>query len=101
MRTISVEQLKSRIDNGEKLLIVDVREPHEYQEFNIGGMLVPLGNIVNFQLDSLEEYRTEELIVHCKAGMRSLQACMVLEQAGFQNVVNLAGGMNDWRQKFS
>ncbi len=100
MTNITVEQLKSRMDNGEALHIIDVREPSEYAEFNIGGKLYPLGLITSMQLEDLEELKEEEIIVHCKAGMRSMQACVILEQAGFTHVVNLAGGLMDWQKKF-
>ena len=62
MTTITAEEVKARIDTGEKLNIIDVREPHENAEFNIGGELVPLGTIQSFQLDDLEPYKNEELI---------------------------------------
>ncbi len=98
MKNITVEELKSRLDNGEALHIIDVREPSEYAEFNINGKLVPLGKIMSMQLEELDDLKDEELIVHCKAGMRSMQACLFLEQAGFTNVANVTGGMNAWRQ---
>ena len=55
---------------------------------------------MNMQLDDIDDLKDEELIIHCKAGSRSMQACMMLEQFGFKNVVNLTGGMNAWQQKF-
>ena len=100
MTTITVEELKARLDAGEKLNIVDVREPHENAEFNIGGPLIPLGKIQALQLDELEEYKDKELIVYCRSGNRSGQACMILDNAGFKNTKNLVGGMLDWREKF-
>jgi rhodanese-related sulfurtransferase len=100
MTIITVEELKSRIDAGEKLNIVDVREPYENVEFNIGGVLVPLGNIQTMQLDELEDYKNKELIMYCRSGNRSGQACLILETAGFTNVKNLAGGMLNWRETF-
>ena len=100
MKNITVEELKSRMDSGEELTIIDVREPSEYAEFNIGGRLFPLGQIASMQLESLEDYKDKELIIHCKAGSRSMQACVVLEQAGFTNVVNVLGGTMAWKQKF-
>jgi len=100
MTTITAAELKIRIDAGENLHIVDVREPHEYVEFNIGGTLVPLGHIQNMQLEELEEYKNDELIVYCKSGNRSGQACQILEMAGFTNVKNLTGGMSNWRESF-
>ncbi len=100
MTNITVEELKSRLDAGEKLHIIDVREPSEYAEYNIGAKLIPLGQIMNMQLDDIDDLKDEELIIHCKAGSRSMQACMMLEQFGFKNVVNVTGGMNAWQQKF-
>src|SRR5436190_14288316 len=100
MKNISVEELKKRMDASEQLHIIDVREPYEYAEFNIGGTLVPLGKIMSMQLEDLEDLKNEELIVHCKAGHRSMQACMMLETAGFTNVANLDGGVMAWQQKF-
>ena len=55
MREITVEQLKERLDAGEKLHIIDVREPNEYAEYNIGAQLIPLGNILSMQLDDIED----------------------------------------------
>jgi len=100
MQNITVEELKGRMDAGEKLHIIDVREPHEYAEFNIGGTLLPLGNILNMQTDELEDYKDEELIVHCKAGSRSMQACLFLETMGYSNCKNLVGGIVAWQEKF-
>ena len=100
MITITAEEVKARIEAGEKLNIVDVREPHENTEFNIGGTLVPLGKIQTMQLDDLEEHKDDELIVYCRSGNRSGQACLILEMAGFTNVKNLAGGMLNWREQF-
>jgi len=93
MKQISAEELKTRINNGEKLNIIDVREPAEYAEYNIGGKLIPLGKIMGMQFDEIEDLKNEELILHCKGGTRSTQACLFLEQAGFTNVTNLTGGV--------
>lgn len=100
MTTISAEEVKARIDAGEKLNIVDVREPHENVEFNIGGSLIPLGAIQTLQLDDLEPFKDQELIVYCRSGNRSGQACLILETVGFTNVKNLTGGMLNWRETF-
>ena len=99
MREITVEELKNRLDNGEKLHVIDVREPSEYSEFNIGAQLIPLGKIMGLQIEDIEDLKNEELIIHCKAGTRSMQACMMLEQAGFTNVVNVKGGVMAWKEK--
>ncbi len=100
MKTITAEEVKKRLDAGENLHIIDVREPDENTEFNIGGTLIPLGNIQAMQLDDLEELKSEELIVYCRSGNRSGQACLILEMAGFSNVKNLTGGMLYWRDTF-
>ena len=98
MTNITVEELKRRMDAGEQLNIVDVREPWEYEEYNIGAKPVPLGLIMGMQLDDLEPFKDKELILHCKAGSRSMQACLMLEQAGFTHVVNVTGGMMAWQK---
>ena len=100
MENISPIELKKRMDNGEDLNIVDVREPHEHAEFNIGGILVPLGDIRAMQVDELEDLKDQEVIVYCRSGGRSGQAAMILETMGFQNVKNLTGGMLAWQEKF-
>jgi len=101
MKTITVEAVKARIDAGEKLLLLDVREPHEHADFNIGGTLLPLGQVQTFQVDDIEDWKDKEVIVYCRSGNRSGQACMILEQAGFTNLSNLVGGMLDWQAKLS
>ncbi len=100
MQNITVEELKSRLDAGEKLNIVDVREPHENAEFNIGGTLYPLGKVQTMMVDELEPFKDEELIVYCRSGNRSGQACLILDTLGFKNTKNLVGGMLGWQEKF-
>ncbi len=100
MENITREELKQRLDNGETLHIVDVREPHEHEEFNIGGVLVPLGQIRAMQVDELEDLKDKELIVYCRSGNRSGQACMLLETMGFTQTKNLEGGMMAWQEKY-
>ena len=99
MQTISVEELKERMDAGEKLNIIDVREPHEYAEFNIGAKLIPLGKIQTMQIDEIEDLKDEEVIIHCRSGQRSMMACMFLDTLGFKNTKNLVGGMLAWQEK--
>jgi rhodanese-related sulfurtransferase len=100
MQEITVEQLKERVAAREKLNVIDVREPDEYKEYNIGAKLIPLGNILSMQVDELEDLKNEELIIHCRSGKRSMQACMVLEQMGFTNTVNVTGGVLAWQEKY-
>jgi rhodanese-related sulfurtransferase len=100
MRVITVQQLKARIDSGDTVHLIDVREPAEFAEVNIAGKLIPLGQIANAQIDELEDLRDEEVIVHCRSGMRSMQACMILEQMGFTNTVNVQGGILAWLEAY-
>ena len=100
MQNISVDELKSRMDAGEKINLIDVREPFENADFNIGGKLVPLGKIMSMQTDEIEDLKDEEVIVYCRSGNRSGQACMFLETMGFSNTKNLQGGMMAWMEKF-
>lgn len=100
MEIITVEELKSRLDNGEQPNVIDVREPHEYEEYNIGAKLIPLGQIQTMQVDELEHLKDEELIIHCRSGKRSAMACQILETMGFKNTKNLEGGILAWKEKF-
>ncbi len=100
MENITVEELKRRLDAGEKLHIVDVREPQENAAFNIGGQLIPLGRIQTMQADELEPLKEEEIILYCRSGARSGQACLILDSLGFKNTKNLTGGMLAWQEKF-
>lgn len=100
MQVISVEELKARIDAGEKLNILDVREPGEHAEFNIGGTLLPLGKVQTMQVDDIEDWKDKEVICYCRSGNRSGQACLLLETFGFKNITNLQGGMLAWQAKY-
>ena len=100
MQTITVAALKEKLDAGEKINLLDVREPHEHAAFNIGGILLPLGQVQMMQLDDIEDLKEEIVYVYCRSGNRSGQACLMLEPYGFKNVINVAGGMLDWQAKF-
>ena len=99
MNNITVEELKKRLDAGEKLHIVDVREPHEKADFDIGGVLIPLGQVLSMQIDEIEDLKDKEVIVYCRSGNRSGQACMFLDAMGFKNTRNLVGGILAWQEK--
>ncbi len=100
MTNITPEQVKQRLDAGEKLNLIDVREPYENTEFNIGGMLIPIGKIQSLQIEELEDLKNEEVILYCRSGNRSGIGAMVLDQLGFKNTKNLTGGMLAWQEKF-
>ena len=96
---ISVVELKKRLDAGETINLIDVREQYEYDEFNLGGDLIPLGTLPG-KLEDLEDLKNKEVIVHCRSGARSGTAKMFLTQSGFTNVRNLLGGVLDWQAQF-
>src|SRR4051812_3033495 len=98
MNDITCNELKERMDKGEKLTIIDVREPHEYEEFNIGARLIPLGTLP-MHLDELASMKDEEIILHCRSGNRSGQAKMFMMDEGFTKVRNLLGGMLEWQSE--
>ena len=100
MEIITVEELKERIDGGERLNLLDVREPSENLEFNIGGILVPLGRVRNMEVEEIEDWKNQEIICYCRSGNRSGQACLLLETLGFTNTKNLLGGMLAWQEKY-
>jgi adenylyltransferase/sulfurtransferase len=90
---LTVNELKQRIDAGEDVYILDVREPYEYQIANLGGKLIPLNGLPQ-RLAEID--RNCEVIVHCKLGGRSQLAAEFLHQAGYPKVVNLTGGILAW-----
>ena len=98
MTTISVSEVKKRLENNEYLNLLDVREPEEHAEFNIGGHFIPLGQLLAFQTDEIEELKNAEIICYCRSGKRSMQAALMLETMGFTNLKNLEGGMIAWQQ---
>jgi rhodanese-related sulfurtransferase len=100
MQDITCEELKQKIDNGEKFVFIDVREPYEYQEFNLGAKLIPLGNLLG-ALNDLEPHREDEIIIHCRSGARSGNAVETLRQLGFKNVRNVLGGVLAWQKLYS
>lgn len=100
MIPITAEEVRSRLDAGEELYLLDVREPHEHDEFNIGGTLFPLGKILAMQIDEIEDLKNKEVICYCRSGQRSMQASLMLETFGFTDVKNLTGGMIGWKERF-
>lgn len=95
---ISVETLKHKLDAKEAVFILDVREPHEYPIANIGAPLIPVGDLEK-RVGELATHKNDEVVVHCRSGARSQKAALILKQAGFTNVSNLAGGILAWADK--
>ena len=100
MKNITVEELKQKMDRGEKINLIDCREAHEYEEANLGGLLLPLGKIQTMQVDEIENLKDEEVIIYCRSGRRSMMACMMLDQMGFINTFNVTSGILEWQDKF-
>ncbi len=95
---INIDQFKKIRDNGNNVVVLDVREYHEYDICNIeGSVLIPLGEIAD-RIDELNE--DDEIIVHCHHGGRSMKATQFLKDKGFKNVKNLAGGIDAWAEKY-
>ena len=100
MKTITCHEIKKRRDEGESLNLVDVREPAEVDEFNIGGICLPLNKIQGMETEEIDDLKDEEVICYCRSGQRSMMAGLVLEQMGFTNVKNLEGGVIAWKENF-
>ena len=97
---ITVEELKQKLDNKENFIFIDVREPFEYAEFNLGAKLIPLSEVMA-RINELESYKNEEIVIHCRSGKRSATAQSWLQQNGFKNVRNLEGGVLAWIGAFN
>lgn len=96
MRDMTVEELKQRLDRGDDIFVLDVREPHEFQIANLGGHLIPLNDLPR-RISELDANR--EIVVHCKLGGRSAKAVDFLQQSGFGRVHNLTGGIAAWSER--
>jgi adenylyltransferase/sulfurtransferase len=92
---ITVRELKEKLDNGEDVFVLDVREPHEYEVANIGARLIPLGELPQ---RLVELNQNDNVAVHCKTGGRSARAVKLMQEAGFQNVYNVKGGITAWSE---
>jgi sulfur-carrier protein adenylyltransferase/sulfurtransferase len=90
---ITPRELKQRLDRGDDLFVLDVREPHEYQICNINGYLLPLGDLPR-RVNELDSSR--EIVAHCRSGKRSAEAAEFLRKAGFRKIWNLKGGILAW-----
>lgn len=96
MKEITVQELKQMQDKQEDFQLVDVREPYEYEEANLGAELIPLGEIPA-KVDKIS--RDKKVVVHCRSGKRSANAIQYLEKQGFDNLYNLKGGILAYEQE--
>jgi rhodanese-related sulfurtransferase len=98
MKSITATALAALIENKADLQLIDVREPDEHEEFNIGGELIPLGEIVH---QSQKIATDKPVIIYCRKGIRSQVAIQRLqEKFSFTNLINLVGGTEAWRKQF-
>ncbi|WP_257669348.1 rhodanese-like domain-containing protein [Parapedobacter tibetensis] len=97
MKEITVEELKAKIDNNEDFQLIDVREPFEYETSHINGENIPLAEVI---LEQGKIAKDKPVVVHCRSGKRSMQAILLLEREGFDNLANLKGGILAWRDAF-
>lgn len=98
MKSITVLACKEKIDNKEDLQLIDVREPDEHNEFNIGGQLIPLNAIVQ-QVEKIDT--AKPVIFYCRKGIRSQVAIQRLQDKfPFTNLFNLIGGTEAWKKQF-
>ena len=94
MKEKTVSELKAMIDNGEDFQLIDVREPNEYEIYNIKGILIPMNDVPD-HLDQIS--KDKPVVIRCKAGGRSARIIQYLEEAhGYQNLYNLKGGVMAW-----
>jgi rhodanese-related sulfurtransferase len=97
---ISVQELKEKLDNTEDIILIDVREVHEHNQFKIGSdVLIPLGQLMD-SIAGLEGHKNDEIVVYCHSDARSAIAQSLLEAVGFSNVRNLTGGILAWHEAF-
>jgi rhodanese-related sulfurtransferase len=97
---ITIQELKQRMDAGDSdFVLIDVREPYEHEEFNVGGKLIPIGGFMA-AIPELMAHKEEEVVVYCRSGNRSGMAKQLLEASGFTNARNLTGGMLAWQASF-
>jgi rhodanese-related sulfurtransferase len=92
MTQIDAATLKQRLQNGELLNLLDVREPIEFATYNIGGLNIPVSKLKD-NINRISYNKTDEIIVICSAGIRSDNAQSILTGLGYQNVINLKGGL--------
>jgi adenylyltransferase/sulfurtransferase len=93
---MTVEELKSKMDAKADIFLLDVREPNEYQICNLGGHLIPMGDVPKRQQELDPE---KHIVVHCRSGVRSGKVVDFLRQQGFEKVQNLAGGILAWADR--
>lgn len=93
MKEVTVQELKAMKDKKEDFQLIDIREEYEYDICQIGGELIPMGEITE-NLDKIS--KTKKVVIHCRSGKRSASVVQMLEQQGYTNLYNLKGGIMAW-----
>ena len=98
MKEITSPELRDLIDSGENLLLLDVREPYEHEEFDIGGINIPLTELP-FRVEEIRQYGDRQVVLYCQSGNRSgLAQKLLATQFNIHNTINLIGGVKGWRE---
>jgi rhodanese-related sulfurtransferase len=97
MEDITVTELRKRKNKEENIHLLDVREPHEREDFNIGGSFIPLGDLTE-KLSDLPVDKDDEIVIYCRSGNRSGMAKQLLQEKGYSKARNLLGGMLAWKK---
>ena len=93
---ISATELKDRLDKGEQIVILDIREPHELQIAKLDNTVhIPMGELES-RVSELEEFKGKEIVVYCRTGNRSARCMHYLQSKGFEKTINLTGGIHAW-----
>jgi rhodanese-related sulfurtransferase len=98
MEALSPDELKRWLDADKEFMLLDVREPWEHEHFNIGGILISLGDLMT-QAATLP--KDKPVVIYCEKGIRSVIAIQRLQGLGFTNLYNLSGGMKAWRDRLN
>jgi adenylyltransferase/sulfurtransferase len=101
MKNITVQELKKKLDSGEDVFLLDVREPFEQYQSKIdydNSVLISVDELGN-RLNEIKDHKKDEIVCMCRSGSRSAKACQLLEKKGFKNVKNLKGGINQWAKE--
>lgn len=101
MKEINVEELQALLEENPDLKVIDVREEGEYEEFNLNTPSLPLSKIRYMEIESIEQWKQEKMVIFCKGGVRSKEACLLLMTFGFTSPIHLKGGVTAWRSAFA
>lgn len=100
MKEISAKELNERLAAGEDIILIDVREPYEHEEYNIGGTNIPVTELP-FRIDELKALGDHEIVLYCQSGNRSMLAQKLLAmQFNIVNTINLVGGAKGWKEAY-